>query len=175
MDADLLLLERWRAGDQRAGRELYDRHFKEVFRFFDRKVNDAAADLTQKCFEACTRSRERFRGQSTFRTYLFAIARNELYGYLRRLPRAEHVNFDEVSIADLVTSASGRLVHAEELDQLRAALARLPAEQQMLIELHYWHEFDAAALAEMYEVPAATVRVRLTRARQALRALMDEG
>jgi RNA polymerase sigma-70 factor (ECF subfamily) len=172
VDPDMALLERWRAGERRAGSELYDRYFKELYRFLDRKVPGASADLTQACFEACTRSRDQVRGQSSFRTYLFSIAKNELYSYLRRLPRGEHIDFDQVSIAEMVTSATGRLARAQAVDRLRGALAQLPAEQQLLLELHYWHDFDAAALGELFEAPAATIRVRLTRARQALRDLM---
>jgi RNA polymerase sigma factor (sigma-70 family) len=117
----------------------------------------------------CVTARDRFRGQSSFRTYLFAIARNELYTFFRRLPRREHVDFEVTSIADLRTSIPALLHRAREAEQLRVALAELPAEQQLLLELHYWHDLDAAALAEVFDVPAGTVRVRLLRARKALR------
>ncbi|HEU0033899.1 MAG TPA: sigma-70 family RNA polymerase sigma factor [Kofleriaceae bacterium] len=174
MDADLELLERWRTGDTRAGQELFARHFASIYRFFEHKVGGDADDLTQRTFTACVASRDRFRGQSSFRTYLFAIARNELYTYLRKLPRGEHVDFELTSIAALVTSLSSQLGRARQIEQLRLALAELPAEQQLLLELHYWHDLDAAALSEVFEVPPGTIRVRLLRARKALRARMAE-
>jgi RNA polymerase sigma-70 factor (ECF subfamily) len=45
----------------------------------------------------------------------------------------------------------------------------LPVEQQMLLELHYWEDLGIAELAEIFEAPAATIRTRLHRARNALR------
>jgi RNA polymerase sigma factor (sigma-70 family) len=172
-DDDLTLLERWRAGDAAAGRDLFRRHFDEIYRFFEHKVGGDADDLAQRTFTAAIASRERFRGQSSFRTYLFAIARNELYTYLRRLPRAEHLDFEAVSIDAVVTSLGSRLDRAREVEVLHAVLRQLPAEQQLLLELHYWHDLDAAALAEVFEVPAGTIRVRLSRARSALRERME--
>lgn len=173
VDDELTLLDRWRAGDATAGRDLFRRHFADIYRFFEHKVGADADDLSQRTFAACVASRDRFRAQSSFRTYLFAIARNELYTYLRKLPRAEHVDFEETSIAELVTSIGSRLDRARAIEQLRGVLRELPAEQQVLLELHYWHDLDAGALAEVFEVPPGTIRVRLTRARAALRSRMD--
>jgi RNA polymerase sigma factor (sigma-70 family) len=169
VESDLTLLERWCCGDLRAGETLFTRHFADVYRFFEHKVGSEADDLAQRTFMGCVHARDRFRGQSSFRTYLFAIARNELYTFFRRLPKREHVDFEVTSIADLRTSIPGMLGRARDAEQLRAALAELPAEQQLLLELHYWHELDAAGLAEVFEVPAGTIRVRLLRARTALR------
>lgn len=175
MDTDLVLLERWRDGDRAAGQDLFARHFSEIYRFFEHKVGADADDLAQRTFLACVAAREQFRGQSSFRTYLFAIARNELYGYLRRRPRGERADFEVTSLAELVTSVSGKLERARQAEQLREALLTLPAEQQLLLELHYWHELDAAALGEVFDLPAATIRVRLLRARRALRDKMSQG
>jgi RNA polymerase sigma-70 factor (ECF subfamily) len=174
VDPDLRLLESWRAGDGRAGQDLFARHFADIYRFFEYKVGPEADDLAQRTFMACVGARDRFRGGSSFRTYLFAIARNQLYTFLRRLPRAEHVDFDETSIADLVPSLGSQLGRARDVERLRGALATLPAEQQLLLELHYWHELDAQALGEVFEATAGAIRVRLLRARRALRERMEQ-
>jgi RNA polymerase sigma factor (sigma-70 family) len=173
VDDDLALLEAWRAGDLRAGQDLFARHFSDIYRFFEHKIPNDAEDLAQRTFTACVAAREKFRGQATFRTYLFAIARNQLYTHLRNVPRGEHVDFEVTSIADMVTSLSSRVGRAREIEQLRAVLRELPAEQQLLLELHYWHDLDASALAEVFEVPPGTIRVRLLRARKALRGRLD--
>jgi RNA polymerase sigma-70 factor (ECF subfamily) len=173
VDVDLPLLERWRAGDQQAGRDLFARHFREVYRFFEHKARGEADELAQRTFLACLSAREQFRGQSTFRTYLFTIARNELYSYLRTLRREEPVDFDEVSIEAIVTGPASRLGRQRRIEQLRAVLGQLPAEQQLLLELRYWHDLDGAALAEVFETTAAAIRVRLLRARRALRDRLE--
>jgi RNA polymerase sigma-70 factor (ECF subfamily) len=174
VDPDLELLERWRAGDSRAGQDLFARHFADIYRFFEFKVGAEADELSQRTFMACITARDRFRGGSTFRTYLFAIARNQLYTFLRRLPRAEHVDFEQTSIADLVPSLGSQLGRARDIERLRLALVGLPAEQQLLLELHYWHELDAEALGEVFEATPGAIRVRLLRARKALRERMAE-
>ncbi len=166
---DLALLDRWRQGDQRAGQELCTRYFSEVYRFFEHKLAGEADDLTQQTFMACVRCRDQFRGQSSFRTYLYAIARNELYMRLRKMPRFEHVNLEVSSLNEIVSSPSHKLGKEQELSRVRAALRQLPVEQQVLLELHYWHDLDAAALAELFEATPGAIRVRLLRARRALR------
>ena len=173
MDPDFDLLERWRSGDAAGGQALFARHFKPVYRFFRYKVGADADELVQRTFLACMNARDQFRGESPFRSYLFAIARRELYGYLRARPAAEHVDFGVTSIAEIVTSPSQRLDRARQIDHLREALRRLPVDQQVLLELHYWHEFDAAALANIMGAEPGTIRVRLLRARRALRGAMS--
>ena len=174
VDEDLGLLERWRTGDTRAGHDLFERHFADIYRFFEHKVGPEADELAQRTFTACISAKDRFRGQSSFRSYLFAIARNQLYTYLRQLPRGEHIDFETTSIAELVTSIAGRLGRAQQIEQLRQALGALPAEQQLLLELHYWHELDAEALGEVFEANPGAIRVRLVRARRALRQRLEQ-
>ena len=169
MDDDLNLLQRWRDGDQRAGQELCTRHFPEIYRFFEHKLPGEADDLTQQTFLACVKARDQFRGQSTFRTYLFSIARNELYMRLRKLPKFEQVDLEVSALDELVSSPSKQFGKNQELAKIRAALQKLPVEQQVLLEFHYWHDLDAAALSEMFETSPATIRVRLLRARRALK------
>ena len=169
MDDDLNVLQRWRDGDQRAGQELCTRHFAEIYRFFEHKLPGEADDLTQQTFLACVKARDQFRGQSTFRTYLFSIARNELYMRLRKIPKFEQVDLEASALDEMVSSPSKQFGKNQELAKIRAALQKLPVEQQVLLEFHYWHDLDAAALAEMFETSPATIRVRLLRARRALK------
>lgn len=174
VEDDLALLRRWCDSDLRAGEALCARYFREIYRFFEHKLPGEADDLTQQTFLACLRGRGQFRAQSTFRTYLYAIARNELYMRLRRAPKAEHVDLEVSSLDELVSSPSREVAHRQELAQLVAALRTLPVAQQVLLELHYWHDLDAAALAEVLEASPGAIRVRLNRARAALRARLGE-
>ena len=72
------------------------------------------------------------------------------------------------SLADLASSVGTKLVRDEEHRHVVAALQRLPVDQQMLLELHYWEDQDISSLAEVFDVPPATIRTRLHRARKAL-------
>lgn len=173
VDDDLALLERWRGGDRRAGEDLCGRHFDNIYRFFEHKIQGEADDLTQQTFLACVKARDQFRGQSSFRTYLYTIARNALYMRLRQLPTAERVDLEVSSLNELVSSPSKQLGKQQELAHVRTALRQLPVEQQVLLELHYWHDLDATELAELFDSNAGAVRVRLLRARRALRDRLD--
>lgn len=164
------LLDRWCAGERDAGGELFKRYFAAVYRFFDGKADRDVDDLVQETFLACVRERRHFQRQSSFRTYLFSIARYTLYGYWRTTSRrGQVIDFDEISLASLSTSAPGRLLRNDDHAKLLAALQQLPLEQQLLLELHYWEELERDQLAEVFEVEPATTRSRLFRARQALR------
>jgi RNA polymerase sigma factor (sigma-70 family) len=176
VDNDLDLLERWRAGDKGAGEDLFGRHFASVLRFFDNKVVGSAEDLTQQTFLECVGARDRFRGASSFRTYLFSIAWNLLRHHFRRETKNEQLDFDVSSVNELIpsaTSPTSNLDRARRGRELHEALRRLPLAQQTLLEWHYWHELDAAALAEIFDVAPGAIRVRLLRARNALRAELE--
>ncbi|NVB85787.1 MAG: sigma-70 family RNA polymerase sigma factor [Kofleriaceae bacterium] len=171
---DLTLLDRWSAGDTAAGNALFRRHFELVYRFFEHKADGEIDDLVQETFLACMKSREAFRRQSTFRTYLLAIARHVLFAYWRRkaVGRAA-IDFDDVSVASLSTSAGTRMARHQESAALLAALRALPVDQQILLEMFYWEGLERSALAEIFDVAEATIGSRLFRARQSLQATLE--
>lgn len=168
--SDFDLLERWRAGDRAAGNTLFTRHFRSLFRFFRTKVTDEIAeDLTQTSFLACVDGRDKFRNASSFRTYLFAIGRNQLFMHFRKRGRQEAVTaFETVSMADLGAGPSTLVAAKAEQRLLLRALRRIPVDFQIAIELYYWEGVPTAEIAVVLEVPEGTVRSRLTRAREHL-------
>lgn len=169
-ESDFELLDRWRAGDKAAGEALFARYFDGLCGFFATKCHGEAEDLVQRTFLACVRSKDSFRKQASFRTYLFTVARHELYHHFRQRSRdGERLDFGTTSVADLVTTPATRLARNAEQRQLVEILRTLPIEQQTLLELHYWEEQDISALAEIFEATPNTIRVRLHRARQALK------
>jgi RNA polymerase sigma-70 factor (ECF subfamily) len=173
-DDDLDLLTQWRGGDTAAGNALFHRHFESLYRFFARKTEGDVDDLVQETFLACLHSVEAFHGRSSFRTYLFAIARHTLFGYWRRRARTGRpLDFDEVSVASLSTTAGTRLARQQEHAALLHALQELPLDQQLLLEMFYWQELAREQIAEIYEVPESTIGTRLFRARKALQDSLD--
>lgn len=176
MDRDLVLLGQWRAGDKAAGEELFGRHVDDVLRFFANKVRGQAEDLTQQTFAECVASQARFRGESSFRTYLFAIAWNQLRHHLRRGHQNEPIDFDVSSLGEIeasLPSVGSNLDRRRRAQRIQQALAQLPLAQQTLLELHYWQGLDAASLSEVFGVPSGAIRVRLLRARNGLRAQLE--
>ncbi len=174
-EADLTLLDRWRAGDNQAGTQLFRRHLAAIHRFFSTKAEpDAVDELVQDTFLACLRKRDNFRGDSSFRTFLFGIARLELFAHWRgKRTREVPVDFDEISVAALTTSVGTKLDRREGHARMLDALRQLPVEQQLLLELAYWEKLDGTELAVIFAVEPATIRSRLFRAREALRATLS--
>jgi RNA polymerase sigma-70 factor (ECF subfamily) len=171
---DFALLESWRQGDAKAGSALLRRHFDSLQRFFINKVGDDASDLIQRTMEALVKSRDRFRGDSSFRTYMFVIARNELYGHLRKL-RRERALFDPQahSIHDIGTSPSKAVEVQRENKLLFEGLRRLPVDLQVALELFYWEGMEGADLAAVLDIPLGTVKSRLRRGKELLRKHME--
>jgi RNA polymerase sigma factor (sigma-70 family) len=174
MDSDLELLARWRAGDQAGGRDLFARYFDQLHRFFANKCTEPD-ELVQATFMALLKARDQFAGRSSFRTYLFTIARNELYRHVRTIQRDRIFDPEVSSIEQIVTTIGSKLARNQEHRLMCAALRTLPLEQQTLLELHYWQDVEVAALSEIFEAEPATMRMRLHRARVALReAMLDQ-
>jgi RNA polymerase sigma factor (sigma-70 family) len=171
---DIALLDQWRNGDPTAGQTLFQRHFDSIYGFFETKCAADADELTQSTFLACLRARDQFRREASFRTYLFTIARNELYRVLRGRQRdGARLDFELSSIAELVSTPATRIARNQEHRHLLEVLRQLPVEQQTLLELHYWEDMDITDLATVFEMPHATIRTRLHRARKALREKMS--
>jgi RNA polymerase sigma-70 factor (ECF subfamily) len=170
---DLSLLAAWQGGDARAGETLFVRHFRAVYRFFETKYPTEADELVQATFLACVGAKARFHEDSSFRAYLFTVARHELYRVIRERHRAmDNINFEISSIAELAATPGTRMDDRRDRVRLLAALQSLPVDVQMLLELHYWQGVSIGELAAIFESKEVTIRSRLHRARAALRELM---
>lgn len=164
------LLEAWRGGDNAAGSTLLRRHFRTLYRFFRSKVSEGAEDLVQQTMLACAESAHRFRGDSSFKTYLLAIARTQLLMYLRKFARkGKKIDVLEASIADMMGSPSVAVAGKDEQRLVLLALRRIPLDLQIAVELHYWEEMRVNDIAVVIGVPAGTVKSRLNRARRLVR------
>lgn len=176
METDFDLLDAWRAGDTSAGEKLFGRYFDSLCGFFATKCFGDADELVQRTLLATVKSKDAFRKQSSFRTYLFTLARHELYHHLRARRRDDgRLDFSITSIAEIITTPATRLARDAERRAMLDVLRTLPVEQQTLLELHYWEEMDMEQLAEVFETTAGAIRVRLHRARRLLRDRLMPG
>lgn len=135
---DFDLLARWRGGDQGSGNLLFERHYTSVRRFFDLRLNRLSEDLTQRTFLACVEQRDRG-PHTSFRAYLFGIARNLLYGHYRNYGQG----FDPLTSSTHVMMVEQRspadaMAEKEEQRLLLRRLQRLPLDLQTLLQLAYW-------------------------------------
>ena len=166
---DVALLDAWRGGDKSAGNTLLTRHFPALLRFFQHKVGPDADELIQRTLLACAESYQRIRDEASFRTYLFTIARHELYRFFRhRNVQRDRLDFSITSLRDMRTSQTGQLARRETAEALAGALEQLPLDDQILLELFYTEGMDSRALAEVFEIEPGSVRARLHRARASI-------
>jgi RNA polymerase sigma-70 factor (ECF subfamily) len=162
---DLELLQRWRAGDRRAGDELFTRHFDAVHRFFRAKLADDVEDLVQRTFLALLESSVRERAIASVRGWLLGTARNLLFERWRG-----RTAFDPSTstLAALEPSPSALVTAAGEQRTLSLALRLIPLDQQIVLELFYWEAMSGSEIAACLQEPEGTIRTRLRRARESL-------
>jgi RNA polymerase sigma factor (sigma-70 family) len=170
-DADLLAS--WSTGSRAAGDELIKRHFDVVHRFFRNKVGAELEDLVQQTLRGCRAPRARYRGDASFKTFLLAIARKQLFRHYGKR-RCTALDVEVISVRDLQTSPSGVVARHEDERLLLEALRSVPLEAQVVLELVYWEGLDGNDLARVLDVPVNTAYARVHRAKIALRERMTE-
>lgn len=175
MKSDAELLDAWREGDTVAGNALLERHVDALVRFFESKVDEGVDDLVQRTMLACVLHRNRMRESASFRGFLFAVARNELYDHYKRIARERHAFDPSVSaVLDLAPSPSSAVAEGDARGAMVYALRRIPIELQIAVELHYWEDLTTNELADALGVPQGTVKSRLRRAKELLRERLGE-
>lgn len=163
--SDPELLDRWRSGDLRAGDQLVGRHFPAIRAYFLNKAPAEHEDLVQETFIRLSNKRDGYRGASSFRVFLFGIARMILFEHLRGKQRAGRFDPLEQSVADLEGGRLSSLMAQRESHRaLLAALRELPLVDQELLELYYWQRLTAGEIAELQGLPERTVRSRIAAA-----------
>lgn len=171
MPDDGALLEAWRAGDSAAGNELFDQHYRAIYRFFRSKVAGELDDLVQTTFTRCAASRERLEDGGSFGAYVHGVARNVLREHYRtHYGRDQKIDFGSASVADLGVSPTGVVAQQQEQRLLLEALRTIPLDHQIAIELAYWEGFKVKELAKVLDVPLGTAKTRLRTARKVLEA-----
>lgn len=174
MVSDDDLLEAWRAGDKRAGKQLFERHYVAIDRFFRSKVGDDAGDLAQKTFLGCLEAVDRYRNEHNFRSWLFAIAYRQLCKHYRsRASEQARFDFGTVTAHDLDPTPSSVMARSQEDRLLLEALRQIPLDMQVALELHYWEQLSDAEIARALELPLGTVKSRIRRARLLLGERLD--
>ena len=159
---DIELLERWRDGDSRAGEVLAGRYFMVIRAYFLNKAPAVHEDLVQETFVRLASKLDRYRGASSFRTFIFGIARMILLEYLRSKRRDARFDPMEQSAVDIEGGRMSSVIARQQSHQLvLEALRELPLVDQELLELYYWQKLTAGDIAEILQLPVPTVRSRI--------------
>jgi len=184
---DALLVARAQAGETKAFDQLVTRYRTRAYAMIYQMTRNEqdAWDITQDGFLKAWKSIGRFRGQSSFYTWLYRILVNRAIDRLRKKDEEGGVNFDEKigweSVAlEAVTVPQVGLLPAEKIsdEELRVrideAIGRLSPEHRAVIVLREIERFDYAEIGERMEISVGTVMSRLFYARKKLQILLRD-
>ncbi|HJZ86383.1 MAG TPA: sigma-70 family RNA polymerase sigma factor [Polyangia bacterium] len=176
-ELDAATLSACRHGDARAFEALVRAHQDAVFALCVALAGADAEDLAQETFVRVHRSIRSFdpAGPATLKTWILRIARHQCQDRARaaRL-RVERALAPGAEPPATEQSPEERALAADLGQRLRTAIAALPEEQRAVIALREWNGLEYEAIAALEGVPIGTVRSRLARAREALRAALAE-
>lgn len=136
---------------------------------------DEAEDAVQETFIAADRALDQYRGHSSLKTWLFAIAINQCRQMLRQRQRRQTVaNAWETARSLLARSTlpEETMAYTETADYLRQAVAELKEKHRLPIILRYTHDLTAPEIAQILQISEGTVHSRLHYARRELRQKM---
>jgi RNA polymerase sigma-70 factor, ECF subfamily len=127
-----------------------------------------AEDLAQEAFVKAFRALPTFRGDSSFSTWLTAIAMNTYRSGLRDRPLPT-VEVESARSLPTEPDAYVGLHDRERAEMLRRAVRTLPMKYREPIVLYYFEEMDLAETARILAMPEGTLKARLHRGRELLR------
>ena len=180
------LIARCLAGEQAACEQLVAEHQAMVFQLGCHLLGnrDEAYDLSQEVFLRVFRTLDRFRADASLKTWIYRIAINQASNRRRcwsRRHRVAQVSLDaHVEVHGEPTepseaSSPHRILASKELaEQLTGALDALPFDQRTVIILREVEGLAYDEIAQALDIAIGTVKSRLTRARQTLRARLGE-
>jgi RNA polymerase sigma-70 factor (ECF subfamily) len=173
------LIARCLDGSHSAFAELVDRYKNLVYGMISQVTSDRAGidDLAQEVFLKVHRGLPSFRGDAKLSTWIFRIVRNVCVdARTNRQPAASLDERRQDGQLKFHPAATDRAFHDVEIrDRLEKAIAQLPTEARFLISAHYFGDQQYQELADILGVPIGTVKTNLHRAKQRLRAIMQEG
>ncbi len=152
---------------------VFDRHYDTIHRFLWSRVGDRAEDLAAEVFRIAFQQRDRYDPAfESARPWLFGIANRLIKQHYRQWARGDHAaaRAAHEPTHDHEASPEQRLSDLAPSSPVASALMRLPARDREPLLLHVWDELRYDEVAHALELPVGTVRSRIHRARQTLRA-----
>lgn len=178
MDVDEALVAEAARGNRDAFDVLVRRYQSRLFQLIRilTRGDEESEDLVQETFVRAYRAVHRFRGESTFRTWLHRIAVNVARTHLtrrggRRATSLVDTSDEQDALAQLPSAEDleSAVVRRRMIDQ---ALAQLPADLRLLITLRDVQGLEYREIAAITRLPIGTVESRIFRSRRRLRPLL---
>jgi RNA polymerase sigma-70 factor (ECF subfamily) len=166
---------------ERAFSQLYDRYFKRVYHFVDKRLNNRAdvEETTQEVFINIFSSIDSYRGEAPFPAWVFGITRRVIAGRFKRkrhtmIPLGDDEPEQISGVLPSMSAAPSPLESyecSEWLARLSSTLEeRLSPEQRLLFQLHHLEERPISEIAQTLQKSEDSVKSNLYRTRKLLLA-----
>lgn len=170
-------MRRAQGGDAGAYGDLVARHRPAALRVATVVLGsaDGADDVVQQATESAWRSFESFDGARPFRPWFLKIVANSARNDRRARGRRAHleVRAAHAGMAQEAVTPEDAAVSDVDRQRVVAALNQLDSDDRLVIALRWFEQLTEAEMVEMLEVPAGTVKSRLSRAMGRLRAVLE--
>lgn len=171
---DPALIDAFRQGDEFAFVALYDRYKGAVYAYCGKMLLDrtAAEDLLQETFVRAYEHRERLLNSTSFKAWLFTIARNQCLNALRK--RGREVGFTEDAPEPPARGATpfGNLLKSEQAELVSRALGQLSPSYREVVVLREYQNLSYAEIAAVTKTTESSVKSRLFKARRKIGELL---
>ena len=185
-DPDLDLVERAREGDTRAFDALVEKYTPKLYGLVYHMTSNRedTNDILQDVFAKAYRALKRFRGKSSFYTWIYSIATNMTLNFLKKRNRRRTMSLDDVDLGiendrDFIemTSKSDpvREANISELQQrLNVAMQKLSVDHRTVVTMFDIQAMPHAEIAKILGISEGTVRSRLFYAHRQLQAYLED-
>jgi RNA polymerase sigma-70 factor (ECF subfamily) len=155
-------------GSRDAFVELFGRYRDPIWRFFRRRIPDAARaeELSQDVFLAVLKGARRYAPRAPFRSYLFGIAFNVLLAERRKTAQRSFERLDREPTSFAAADPDVEM-------WVRTALNRLEPDDREILMLREYEQLSYQEIADLLGIPINTMRSRLFRARMALKTELE--
>lgn len=188
MEADSTLIERCLAGDMKAAEELFRRYHAPVRQLIGRMLRQApeTEDLVQDVFLKAFRALDGFKGQSSFKTWLYQIATNTTLNHLAKAERRyvhdaleQPIGPDgDLTLADRLASPKpgpeDALETSEVYERVAEAVSKLSPEFRAVVVMRDLQDMSYEEVAESLGLNLGTVKSRLARGRRQLQRWLGD-
>lgn len=168
------LLSRAINGDEEAFTSLVKRYQKSLYDFVWRQLENHAdtADICQKTFLQVMLKAGEFRGDSSFRTWLFQIAINMCKNLYRSRDRQRIDDIEVEQHEDCNSLQQIEILQSQRI--LRDAIKLLPKQQKMTMELKIYRDFTFAEIAKTMRCSIGGAKANYSHALQAIKKYIQE-
>jgi len=186
VDEDLHLVQAAQGGDTRAFDELVMKYSQKLYGLVYHMTSnkDDTHDLLQDIFAKAYRSVSKFRGKSTFYTWIYSIAVNMTLNYLKKRNRRAATSFDDIDsgiqndpafVDASHHSNPRRQINIHELQKkLNKAMMALSDDHRVVVTMFDIQGMAHAEISKVLGVSVGTIRSRLFYAHQQLRGYLSE-